>query len=728
MNQTPFLRPLLMPLHGGSSPSGKYGLARRSWTRRILLSASALTLPLCPLAAGAQVDQEAPAGHEDATYTLNKIIVQARKRDEAITDIPETIDVITAEDIRKAGIASLGDVGRQTPNIVLNQRRDNEPNVVIRGVGGFGNTQGVGFYIDDVQNFTDQSAAISDVERIEILKGPQGTLYGGSNIGGAIKYVMKKPADTFGMDASAEYGSFGTLNLFAGADLPVSDTFATRVSAYSRETDGYMKNIFLGTEADESSEWGARIAGQWQPVDALTIDASYRHSSLINGGFTYVIAADGADYSRNVQNDRDTYTKRIIDGGIVNVSYDMGFADLTSVSSYTTRSFKVLLDLDYSPADGVSATQGDRNETNVLTQELRLTSSGSGPLTWLIGAYYANIDNRAGLNNLDLLLGVDAGGPILIEDFNNADTVEEQLAVFGTVGYQFDRFTIEGGLRVAQSKFSADFLSDRSLDAEVKDTIVLPKLTLSYDMTDNAMLYANVALGSEPGRSNAGNGVEGVTYEPEKATSYEAGIKGSSADGKFSYDLAAFFIDYRKRQFESRAVLPGGIITEFITNVGDSTSYGLEAGIQYRPTSEITLAASGGYLNAEWDDADALYNFEPIDGLTVPNSPELSANASFDWVKPAGNGLELGARADVSYVDSFYWQVLETAEQPSYQIVNLRLALSKPSAGWEIAVRGENVFNDQYFTEYTPDVFGPGLGLAAVGKPATVMVSIGLKY
>src|SRR3546814_382937 len=174
------------------------------------------------------------------------IIVTARKRAESLQDVPETITAFSAQALQKGGISNVNDLGRQLPNVVLNRRGDNEPNVVIRGVGAFGNTQGVGFYIDDVRNVTDQSARLVDLERVEVLKGPQGTLYGGSSIGGAIKFVTKKPLYDVEGSFTVEGGGQNILNVFGSVNLPIVDGVAAlRLSAYAAHNGGYIYNPFL---------------------------------------------------------------------------------------------------------------------------------------------------------------------------------------------------------------------------------------------------------------------------------------------------------------------------------------------------------------------------------------------------------------------------------------------------------------------------------------------------
>lgn len=692
--------------------------------RSYFLAGTALVLAPLPAAAMAQT----PAVASDAADG-NEIIVQARKRNERLSDIPETISAITAETIQRAGISSLNDVGRQTPNIVLNRRQDNEPNVVIRGVGAFGNTQGVGFYIDDVQNFTDQSAALEDVERIEILKGPQGTLYGGSNIGGAIKYVLKKPKQDFGAEGKIEAGTFGTLNLSGAVNTPLSPTFAARISGYYNKFGGYVRNTLLGGHPDESREWGTRVALGWQPVDGLDVQFSYRHNEISNGGNVYVpggeTAAGGTVYGRVADYNTDVMNKRRVDGAILDVSYEMDNVELTSVTSYTRRNAKFRWDLDYSSADAVVAFEGKRHKAEIFTQEVRLASTSKGPFDWLIGAYYASIDNRGITNNADLILGPVLGGPIFIEDFNNGDTAEKQYAAFGTANYSLGAFKIGAGLRIARSEFTGRDLNV-PIRADVNKTTVLPKITLSYNVTPDTMLYANYAIGSEPGRVNVTTGTGGA-YKDERASSYEAGIKGSALDRSFTYELAGFYIDYKRRQFETQFINSSGTISEEVTNVGKSVSYGVEGGFSYTPARGLTLAASAGWLHSRWEDKAALFDFAPIDGLHVPNSPSFTANASIDYSTPLSDTLELGLRADVSHMGKFYWNIPNTSFEPSYNVVNLRASIGDPDGRWELAVRGENVFNAKYYTEFTPDIFVIGEGLGAPAMPARVIASISFK-
>lgn len=699
---------------------------KRSSVLRYLATTVAVLAPVC------QAYAQPVSGDASSQVDTGDIIVTAQKREERLSKVPETIQAFTADTIARAGISSLNDVGQQVPNIVLNRRQDNEANVVIRGVGSFGNTQGVGFYTDDVQNFFDQSATIEDVERIEVLKGPQGTLYGGSNVGGAVKYIMKQPGDKFAAEGRAEYGTFDTLNLFGAVDAPLSEdgSLAVRVSGYFNRTDGFLRNTFLNIQSDDSKEVGARVALKWDVSDRFKIRFSYRHSYLSNNP-SYILANNVRDYHRTLDYNTDSYNHRTVDGGILQFDYDLGAVTATSITSYTHRKNRLLWEIDQSSADVGFGITGDRDGSDVFTQELRLTSSADGPINYIIGGYFSRITNRIAIyTDTDFMLGVDAGGPLFIPGFFNTDSAEKQYALFGTLNYKAGSFRLGAGLRLNRSEFEAELFNE-GLSPSTSNTRVLPKLSLAYDFSSDSMLYANAAFGMEPGRVNLVSGT-GDPYRPERAISYELGFKGKALDRRLAFDLAAFYIDYKDRQQEQQSIINGAVI-EQVFNVGDSRSYGVEASLSYRPSRQLTLGISGGYLNAKWKNGS--YTFDsgvtiPVSGLTVPFSPEFSGSASVDWRQPIGS-LELGFRADVTHKGSLYWDTPNEGKAKSYELVNVRLALGDPDQRWEIAVRAENLFNVRYFDEFIYGIFGApdatgncaGCNLGAPGSPRRIMTS-----
>ena len=193
------------------------GSASRFSRRGALAAASATVLAILASApALAEIPVAASADGAAATTpnsTVAEVVVTARRRGERVIDVPESLTAMAGDDLKKAGVDSLDDLGHMVPNVLFNRRGDNEPNVVIRGIGSFGNVQGVNFYFDEVPNFTDQASRLVDLDRVEVLKGPQGTLYGGAAIGGAVKYITRQPSDTFEGGIGAEVGQERTANI-----------------------------------------------------------------------------------------------------------------------------------------------------------------------------------------------------------------------------------------------------------------------------------------------------------------------------------------------------------------------------------------------------------------------------------------------------------------------------------------------------------------------------------
>src|SRR6202011_5497719 len=212
-----------------------------------------------PPGARAQTAPTGQASTDSQDTILTEIVVTARKRVETIQSIPESIEAFGAQEINDAHITKIDDLGNLVSNLNITSRADNTPDVVLRGVGSFGVVSGVGFYANDVQLFDGQSVRTDDIERIEVLKGPQGTLYGGSNIGGAIKYITKLPTDEFHAGASLEFGNYSTQTYSAFVSGPLVAGLDARASFFDSHTDGYIYDTALNRKVDGGTERGGRL-------------------------------------------------------------------------------------------------------------------------------------------------------------------------------------------------------------------------------------------------------------------------------------------------------------------------------------------------------------------------------------------------------------------------------------------------------------------------------------
>jgi iron complex outermembrane receptor protein len=662
--------------------------------------------------------------------SMEEVVVTARKRNERVLDIPESITAISSTALVDKGIETMEDVGRQTPNLQLNTRQDNTTDVVIRGVGAYGDVLGVGFNIDDVPNFTDQSMRLIDLERVEILKGPQGTLYGASSIGGLVRYVSKKPSMDWSGEASTEVGRYGQINLFAAQNFPIiADKLALRVSAYDSKSDGYITNGALGIPGDPVTDYGTRAALLYQPTDAFNALLTLRYSDLKNGFDQYPTVASVTSFTYDVPFFQESQQTRPTYGSVLALNDQLGPLQLTSISSYTWQRASYNADFSLTPPGVpgvVQYTSPGNRPTEVATQEFRLTSPSGGNFDWLVGIY-GDIIKNVMPNRLTQYNVFPTSPPTLVNDF---DTKRTDGAAFGTLNYHLGAFTLGGGLRLTETQFRANVYvvagGAPNQDNSITSRAALPKFTLSYALPNDELLYANVAKGEEPGAVNT-QALVAAPYKSETAISYEIGTKGQALDRQLEYELSAFYVSNTNHQYETNVQINGGLV-QVISNIGESRTYGTELNVSWRATPEITLSATGGYLNAKWQ--KAIYFGVPVDGNTIPNAPSVTASLSAAYWRPVFDRLRFDANIDMGYTSSFYWDPVNTpgSAEPSYWIGNARIALGAEHSAWQVAFRVSNFLGTKYWTEYYPDFAGPGVNAGAIGAPRLFIASITVKY
>ncbi|MEH6583489.1 MAG: TonB-dependent receptor [Halioglobus sp.] len=660
----------------------------------------------------------------------------ARKREESLMDIPQSVTAISAKTVENAGLTEMTDLGHFLPNVNLTVRSDNEPNVVIRGIGAFGNTQGVGFYMDDAQQFLDQSTLFSEVERIEVIKGPVGTLYGGSNIGGAIKYVMIEPGEEFGGYAYVEGGSFDTARVMAAMDIPLIDgKLYARVSAYGYETDGHLHDRFRDTDVNTREETGARLSLRWDVSEQFTVLNRFRYVTMEDGGFFQLQRPHSLDdFIDYTEFNERPFMERDVWSNVLKMDWDLEAGMITSVTSYSERDVPdYLFDLDYSPAPLLVGMAGNIDtEASTASQELRFTSDYDGSFNYIAGLYYTKIEDNLFQQNMDISVG-----GFLISPFVDIDIEDTQYAAFFSGEYAVGDFELGFGVRLNRAEQDVDLrTTNPQFSDDISNTEVLPKLSLSYHMSDDLMVYGSYAKGYEPAGFNLVGDTAGETFDAESVDALELGVKGSIMDGRGNLTLAGFYNDYVDRQFEDTILSSDGNVSEVIRNIGDTITYGLEVEFNYLMTEFVTVGAAAGWTKAEWEDG-AIFNSEPVDGLTPPNTPEFSGTAFADASWPVLNdAYQLNARLDYSYQGSRYWDIENTSKSSSYNLLNMRIGFASADERWELAVSGQNLLDEEYWTEAFPNIQGNpadsedglcggfGCHLALLGKPRSYMASL----
>jgi iron complex outermembrane receptor protein len=663
-------------------------------------------------------------GADAQAIALDEVIVTARKRAESAQEIPETISTLTSEVLERAGVTGLEDVGQLVTNLNLSVRTDGYPNVSVRGVGSFGNTQGVGFYLDDVQLFGDASARFGDLARIEVLKGPQGTLYGGSNIGGAVRFVTARPepSELFG-HVGVTGGDQGIVDVEANVNLPLGGSdWALRLFGMASSNDGYLSNPNAarvnGRRTSNPSDIGAidqeavRVALAGPITDKLSVYGSIRWNALDGPNDPWSVELDDdfehpsdIKLSTNPRHDRETLAAAL------ELNYDADAFSVTSVTSYTDTDSERESDLDNSQEFILDLFRPQA--IKVLTQELRLTSSSDGPLEWLAGLYYLDFEDD--LDSSLLFLGGSSLFEGIVPNPATEQTVVDvvpfedrlrqrtQTAGFVTASYRTGAFEIGGGLRV--DRWEVETTNRQSgLSGRQAKTEVLPRLSLTRYVGDgDNNFYATYSQGFEPGGFNLGNFAgsnELFGFVAEEAANYEIGFKGRFADNRVTFTAAVFRIDYDRRQFELQAVDPvTGDFVEGIVNAGDSIQQGVEFDLAWQATEALRLSLGAGYVDAEWDSGTRLADGTDLGGLTPPYVKDFTAVLALDYDRPISAGLNLFARAQVSYSSSFEVDLGNTVTNPDYTVASLRVGVG--SERWQLSAAVENLFDEAYYTDAT---------------------------
>ncbi|HUD91459.1 TonB-dependent receptor [Sphingobium sp.] len=595
------------------------------------------------------------------------IIVTAQKRAERVQDVPISISVVGGEQMQQSGGSQLLDYAAHVPGLqVDNGGSPGRSTLSLRGVAPIGPSATVGVYLDDAPIGSSgiynrgQSFSLDllpyDVERLEVLRGPQGTLYGASSIGGLLKYVTVQPdlqkmvvrggSELFDVAHAADPGwAAGAM-----ASVPiVSDQLAVSASYSRRETPGYIDNILTGkADVNEAVQEGGRVALLWKPDPALTIKLSGLWQSVDSDNFGIVYEgmnnsalAPGAKFlSTNSQLDEPFSSDFQYYSG--SIAYDFGFAELSSTTSYSE--LKILETSDASRIYGVLwggyAIYPARLHQKKWTEELRLTSASSDTLEWMLGFFYTDEDNSHDqlVNALDLdgnpIPGID---PFAVVALPNT---YKEYAFFGNATWKLsDLFHLTGGLRWARNDQTFTQLTqiplaglDSSGDGKSHEEILTYSISPQFNLGRDTMLYARVASGYRPGGPNIALPGFPSTVDSERVTSYEAGIKARFLDGAVTFDAAAFLLDWKDLQIS--AAFAAGI--NGLVNAGKARSKGVEASLLVEPVRGLSVGANFAYTDARCTQTTD----NCTDGDQLPNVPKLSAAMTADYHFPVGGTAE----------------------------------------------------------------------------------------
>lgn len=740
---------------------------------KVLTKSALLACTALAGAAPAFAQEAGEASAAEDRRTIDTILVTAQRREQTLQDVPVSVKAFTAEDIDRDDITELNDYAVLTPNVGINDgNRKGQADITIRGIGALGGEQDTfGVYLDGYEYGT--RGRVYDIERIEVLRGPQGTTFGRNVIAGAINLTATDP-DFDGVSGyiTAEAGNFGLFDVEGAVNLPLGDAVAMRMAGFYQTEDGYFENQSTGPDSNAIDTFGGRVSLLAQPTDRLRLKGFVSYESyeqdlfnaylpdgnpignvptlqaIINAGLGRVPPGSlpaGPDRYFPHQNtqvalDSPVFADEETFRAFARLDYDLGPASVIWINGYTDEEARDAEDLDLSEFN-LAFERGEFEQT-FLSLELRLQSNGDERLDWVVGAYYTLEESKGrfgqfsgdDMEAITFLPSVVTGAPIDLTLLpNNAllfgsdftDDIET-YAVFGEVDFALnDSVNLIAGLRYTSNEITETIRNGVDLlpapggllsitplpDAE--DSVTSEKLTwrtsLLYAATDDLNLYGTVSTGFRAGGLQLNN-TERSDFGPEEIINYELGAKAFFFGRRASVNLAVFLMEWDDIQIST---VNRNNNQSFTDNASKAEAHGVELEFEVLPFEGLTLSGGVGYVETELTEFD-----DPDDGRLgspLPDAPELRVTITGDYRRSLFGAYEGFVRAVYIYNDEQLTGLIEDgAEAPrfleSYERIDLRLGIERPD-DWRLEAYVENVQDEIYAS-------GGGLnGFALSGSP-----------
>lgn len=708
---------------------------------------------------------------------VETIVVTAEKRAVNIQQVPASVSAVQGDELQRLGLKDLQDYANYVPGLEIHETGSpGQGSVTLRGIsaglGGAGSL--IGYYIDDTPlgssgNWADASEFSLDllpydVQRLEVLRGPQGTLYGAGSMGGLIKYVLNQAdVSEFSAQAGAEINSIDHSGdpgyaLRAAVNVPISDTLAIRVSGFDQQDQGYTNNARLGLkDVNGDQQYGGRAAVTWLVTPKLTVNLNaifYRQSSEDNndvrldnlvahtdakGTAFYSGSPTFGDYSQ-ANYFRQPF-KKDIDYYSGTVDWDLGWATATAATSWSRTATTQPTDRgdSYSAAPGaLLGYLGYKLYLGKFTQEVRLTSPTGGVVEWLAGAYYTHENSTFGQSLYEFPVGGPYDKLTSLYEIAQLPLTYKEYAAFGDATVNFSsKFDATAGVRFSRNEQSFEetgaipsvpiFLFNKANSAESDWTW---QGNARYHFTDDTMAYVRIASGYRPGGPNVilTGGINPPPAQSDKLISSELGLKTTFLDGKALLNISAFNIEWAK--FQTNVTVAG---ISYLSNAGHAYSRGFELEGSYSPLDGLHFGYQAAYTKAEITSAGAGAFFT---GYQLPGVPKLSGgvNAEYDW--PAFNGWQGVVGAAVHYtggeIDDAPTATSLNTKDPAYSRVDIRGGISNDKV--EINLYVHNLLNRRVYLQQnviSNALLDPTTPLYMSGyvlQPRTIGLSVDVKY
>lgn len=658
--------------------------------------------------------------------SMEEVAVTARKRTEIVDDIPVQVSVFSATEVARARIFNLDDYVNLTPSLQrVRNGNDTETALLIRGLGNYGaGESSVGFFVDGNYRAAGSFATshIFDIERIEVLHGPQGTLYGKSTTGGAINVIPKRPSHepTAEFSATAATDSQYRATGAFGGPL-VKDAVAARIAFSYEDFGGYYKNSLLREPVDDNRQLGVRGSVQWEPSDEITIRPSIYFRDQEQHGFSAERVAGPRDYHIGTFR-RDTSNDFTTDAVGLNLSaeYASALFNVSSLTAYNANDEYFQADFDYQTSPIFYADRShDRND---FSQEIRISSNDNRRWRWQIGTYYFGM--RSDFSQRILFSG-PRGIPLSIQrSVSHAAT----WSVFAQTDFDFsDRVTLSGSMRydydVRKQKITI-------LNRRQSFNNVSGNAAISVALTPRANVYASISRMFRPGGFNDG-GLPG--FDEEKATVYEIGVK--STPRRWLHFTGALFNNRIKNAQNLDIDL--ATVLEITRNKGNAEIIGIEMRLVARPLEGLTFDLAGTWLDHEYDNFRA-FRIGPAGPATIDFTrndlqwvADYQAVAQVDYHRPisiAGTPIAASARVATSFTGPSAWDDFNSAYAKERQLIDLTLGLER--GAWRTQFFVDNLLDEDYFTNFVAGFRFPfaGSDLGVRGEERQLGIRVSWRY
>lgn len=665
-------------------------------------------------------------GDDEATQTLalNPVVITAQKRQQQTQDVPISMTVLSQDDLEKARGGTLEDIQQLVPNFSMESQSGYNV-LTMRGIGGGGRNIGfdprVGVYLDGI--YMGQAQALRqplfDIEQVEILRGPQGHLFGRNTVAGAVNITSRSPTKELEGYLRSVMGSKGTREGYATISGPISETVLGKISLASESHDGFTKNIYDGNTLDDLGRTTARGQLVFIPTDKLKIslsaDWSRTKQNLILGEPTNDLFGQPVLAKRTVNFNTTPSENISLSGGSATVNYRMGSGYIvTAITGYRSTHHEKRVDNDYSPNNILGVFYID--DFRQSSEELRIASPNEDSLRYVAGLYHlsetATTNRKATFGLMNLVIS------------NNGEVNTNTSALFGALDYDITHaLTLNLGARYTHETKDVLFnLAGSAIglanltgyqDTRLENNMS-PTVGASYAVSPRLNVYAKYSRGFKSGGWNTDyldvNAATKPSFDTETVNSYEVGTKGKLLNDRLRYNLAAYTSQNKNFQVFQFVTLAGGSTSILLKNAAEVESHGIDADLTLRATQRLDIGVNFGLSKATFKRFDSCSPTVNCTGNHLPYAPNFTSSLTVNYGMPLARvGGKLNIYGEYSYHGKSFADPINdpvTLGVPSRELVNIRLGYIPNNSHWDFNLWAKNLFNKDTVVMRNRDFLG----------------------